>query len=217
MESATRIVQPSLWPELIADKPLGPIVGSVQVGTNSDLIAAVAHLYLTGDVCDVTYGRGGWWRTYRPPGLVGHDLDPLKGDGVDFTDLPEEDGTYDAVCYDPPYVATGGQATTTAVGDYRDRFGLTHTNNALLWELVRAGLSEAARVSRRWVLVKCMDYVSGSTFHLGHRRVMDMAEELGLTVYDLIVHHTGSGPGGHNIYVVKRARRHHSYLLVFTK
>ena len=37
-----------------------------------------------------------------------------------------------------------------------------------------------------------------------------------LVCHDLIVHHTGSGPGGHNIFTPKRARRHHSYLLVFT-
>ena len=41
------------------------------------------------------------------------------------------------------------------------------------------------------------------------------ALDLGCIKHDVIVHYTGSGPGGHNIFDIKRARRHHSYLLVF--
>jgi hypothetical protein len=201
-------------PDRAPDKPFGPIVGSVQTGTNSDLIAEIAAIYLTGTVCDLTYGRGGWWQKYRPAELVAHDADTSKGDGVDFTCLPEADDTYDAVCFDPPYVATGGHGTTT-VPDYRDRFGLTQRTGDTLWALIRAGFSEASRVSRRWVLVKCMDAVAHGELDMGHLRMIAMADELGLTLHDLIVHHTGSGPGGHNIYTIKRARRHHSYLLVF--
>lgn len=43
----------------------------------------------------------------------------------------------------------------------------------------------------------------------------NMGREHNLPVHDLIVHHTGSGPGGHNIFTALRARRCHSYLLVF--
>lgn len=43
------------------------------------------------------------------------------------------------------------------------------------------------------------------------------ARTLGWSKHDQIVHHTGSGPGGHNIFDVKRARRHHSYLIVFAR
>jgi hypothetical protein len=41
------------------ERPVGPIPASVQTGTNSDLIAAIAPLYLTGSVLNVTYGEGG--------------------------------------------------------------------------------------------------------------------------------------------------------------
>jgi hypothetical protein len=209
-----RPVQTSLWPEVVADRPIGPIVGSVQQGSNADLIATIAPLYLTGEVCDLTYGLGRWWDRYRPAGLVCHDLDPDKGDGVDFTALPEPDDSYDAVTFDPPYVPAGGYLTSTRRLDYRDRFGLIQRSQAELVDLWRAGLTEAARVSRRWVLVKCGDYVSGTALVLGHRVMLDLADELGLICWDLIVHWSGSGPGGHNIVDVLRARRQHSYLLV---
>jgi hypothetical protein len=218
--SVVRPVQGSLLPTLQPDKPVGAILPSVITGTNSDLIAAVAPLYLGSGggtaVCDVTYGEGGWWRRFRPTNLVAHDLH--KGDGVDFTALPEPDDTYDAVCFDPPYIPQGGYETAAAPG-FVGRFGLTSRSRSDLWDLIGAGLAECVRVTKPggFVLVKCMDFVNGGAFHLGHRKVLDIADELGARCHDLIVHHAGSGPGGHNIFEPIRARRHHSYLVVLRK
>ena len=71
----------------------------------------------------------------------------------------------------------------------------------------RARMHECARVTRGWLLAKCSDFVSGGRFHLGSRWVMDAATAAGLgDPWDVIVHHTGSGPGGHNIFTPVRAR-----------
>lgn len=201
----------SLFPDLQPERPIGPVLASVQTGSNAELIAAVAPLYLTGVVMDVTYGGGRWWDRFRPETLITHDLEL---DGVDFRALPELDRSVDAVCFDPPYIPQGGYDTSTQ-RDFADRFGLQPRSRAELWELIDAGLAECRRVSQRWVLAKCCDFVNGGGFHLGHLQVIRMAERHGLRVHDLIVHHTGSGPGGHNIFVPLRARRHHSYLVVF--
>lgn len=214
--SVQRYRQTSLVPELVPDRLEGRIPGSVQTGSNADLVATVAPLYLTGSVCDLTYGVGGWWRRFRPDPFVGHDLDPQKGDGVDFTALPEDDETYDATTFDPPYIAPGGLETSTAP-EFRARFGLLQRTRDELWSMIGDGLAEASRVTKRrgYVLVKCMDATFSEELELGHVRVVELGRELGLRTHDLIVHHTGSGPGGHNIATVKRARRHHSYLVVF--
>ncbi len=214
--TVARHVQTSLLPDVQPDKPIGKILPSVITGTNADLIAQIAPMYLTGSVCDVTYGKGSWWRRFRPDGLVAHDIDTDKGDGVDFTNLPEPDNTYDAVCFDPPYIPQGGFETSTA-RNFADGFGLTSRSRAALWELIGAGIAECSRVTRPggWVLAKCMDFVTGGAFHLGHVTVLDLAARAGLSCHDLIVHHAGSGPGGHNIFTPIRARRHHSYLIVF--
>ena len=220
-----RSVQLSAFPDIQPDKPVGPILPSVFVGTNADLMAAVAPFYLTGSVCDLTYGEGKWWDRFRPDQFVGHDK--FKGDGVDFTDLPEPDNTYDAVCYDPPYVLSGGKSSAALNGqDFQGRYGigqdrLGHNGFRAFEALVGAGLSEASRVSRRWVLVKCMEFAQGGGEDGGFKDVPYLmrrwGEDLGLRTHDVIVHHTGPGPGGHNIFDPKRARRHHSYLLVFKK
>lgn len=215
-QSTTRPVQLGLIEG--ADKAVGPLVSSVIPGSNADLVAQLAPLYLTGSVLDVTYGRGMWWRRYQPPGrFVFHDL---ATDGVDFRDLPYANGEFDTVCFDPPYVPRHGtgDATMPRDQDFRDRFGLAEPRTELqMRELINAGLAECARVSGRWLLVKCTDYCNGRQFHLGHVRVLQEADRLGLRCHDLIVHASGTGPGGGQILTPKRARRAHSYLLVLTR
>lgn len=216
--STARHVAQSLFPDLQAEKAVGPILPSVFVGTNAELMRAVAPYYLTGSVLDVTHGEGGWWTLYRPAPFTAHDL--YKLDGVDFRQLPEADDEYDTVCFDPPYVPQGGAASNASgAANFRDRYGLLEESTPWrsTFDLIEQGLVECARVSRDLVLVKCGDFVTGGAFTLGHFHALKAAETIGLHCHDLIVHHTGSGPGGHNIFTPIRARRHHSYLLVFTK
>ncbi len=216
--TTTRPVQSSMFPDIQPDKPVGRIPGSVFIGTNAELIATFAPFYLTGSVLDVTYGDGNWWTNYQPAEFTAHDL--YKLDGIDFRHLPEADGSVDAVCFDPPYIPQGGVETSTLAPNgagFLDAFGLQSMSRADLFALMRDGLTETARVARRYVLVKCNDYVNGGSFHLGHLEMLRHAETLPLTVHDLIVHNTGPGPGGHNIFEIQRARRAHSYLIVFAK
>lgn len=195
------------------ERPVGPLPLSVQNGSNADLMAKIAPLYLTGSVLDATYGRGKWWDRFTPEPFIRHDLHTL--DGVDFRQLPEADDSIDTVCFDPPYIPQGGYESSTSQ-EFVARFGLTGFSRSELWAMLAAGLSEANRVARHYVLVKCCDFVNGGSFHVGSHRVLTMADDLGMRCHDLIVHNTGTGPGGHNITEIKRARRAHSYLLVLT-
>jgi hypothetical protein len=233
-----RPVEQSLFPDHRPARPVGPLPASVQRGTNADLIATIAPLYLTGTVLDVTYGQGGWWKRYQPANFTAHDLFTL--DGVDFRALPETDSSVDAVCFDPPYVASGGESSAQLGPGFQDAYGIGHTKIAALVPestnrvgriegLILAGLGECLRVARHWVLVKCMEFAQGqaassayaraklSMFHDVPHLVTCAAIDAGWVKHDQIVHYTGAGPGGHNIFTPKRARRHHSYLLVFTK
>jgi hypothetical protein len=196
------------------ERPTGRIVGSVITGTNADLMHAIAPLYLTGSVLDVTYGEGGWWRRFKPEPFTAHDL--YKLDGVDFRALPEDDASVDTVCFDPPYTISGGVETSTA-GEFLDRFGIGNLGGSAFYSLIFGGFLECMRVGRTYVLVKCMEFAQGEQFHDIPTELTNLATTHGRVLHDRIVHHTGSGPGGHNIFNVKRARRHHSYLLVFAK
>lgn len=220
MTDTTRPVELSLFPEVKPDRPIGHLTGSVINGTNADLIATIAPIYLDGhSVLDVTYGKGAWWRRYTPDRFTCHDL---ALDGVDFRDLPEADNSVDVVCFDPPYVPCGSlpqvieSSHRSSAGAFRHAYGLQPMSHNDIETLFRDGLAECARVARRWVLAKCADYVTGGRFRLGHLSMIDAARSADLAdPWDLIVHHTGPGPGGHNITHPLRARRHHSYLLAF--
>lgn len=224
-----RPVEMSLFPDLKPDKPVGPILASVFTGTNAELMAAVAPYYLTGSVLDCTYGEGKWWERYRPDQFTAHDLH--KVDGVDFRALPEADRSIDTVCFDPPYVISGSASSDRLGPDFQDRYGIgldnldlarnTGDGTTAFEAMILGGLREAMRVARHWVLVKCMEFSQGNhvpparSFHDIPFLVATDARAHGWLKHDQIVHHTGPGPGGHNIFDPKRARRHHSYLMVF--
>ena len=208
-----RDVQPGLFADS-KERPVGPILPSVFAGSNADLMAAVAPLYLTGSVLDVTYGEGRWWTRFTPEPFTFHDK--FKVDGVDFTVLPEDDASFDTVCFNPPYVISGGIGSSTA-GDFLDNYGIGDRDPVSFYLLIRCGLAECLRVANGFVLVKCMEFAQGGQFHDIPHLVTEQAKALGWVKHDQIVHHTGTGPGGHNIFTVKRARRAHSYLLVFVR
>lgn len=199
----------------VADKPIGPLPSSFFLGDNAALMASIAPLYLSGSVLDVTYGRGMWWKRFQPEPFLGSDL----VDGVDFRSLPHEDGSWDTVCFDPPYIPTRAAATASPAleGRFRSSYGLGQTRNkAELDALVADGLAECARVAQRWVLAKCCDYAENAgTFVLGHVSAILAGERAGLRVHDLIVHAGGGGPGRSRIRRVVRSSRAHSYLIVF--
>ena len=202
-----------MFPELRKPVNVGPLVGSVITGNNADLLAAIAPLYLHGrTVLDVTYGRGRWWTKYRPESLVFHDL---AIDGVDFTDLPYEDKTFDVVCYDPPYQ----HGSSTSTFDHQHRFGTAqHRNQKELTDLMCAGLREALRVSSDFVLAKSMRYMGQTKLFHGPFILATEAVAHGYEIYDHIVHHSGPMPGnGWQIRQQTRAAARHSDLLVFRR
>lgn len=209
----TRPVQTSMAEGL--ERPVGPIPESFVMGDNADLIASIAPVYLTGSVLDVTYGQGVWWRRFKPDPFKGHDL---ATDGVDFRDLPYEDGSWDAVCFDPPYIPSRAMETSTRRAiDHRSAYGLTERRSrAELEALIAGGLAECGRVARQWVLAKCCDYAENpTTFRLGHVTTIAAGEAVGLRVHDLLIHAGKAGPSNHRIRTIRRARRAHSYLIVF--
>lgn len=187
--------------------------------SNADLIADCAELgYLRSDwlTLDPTYGRGNWWKKWRPDQLVTHDL---KLDGVDFRRLPELDNTFDAITFDPPYVAPGGRRTSS-VSDFNDRFGLhsTPATPALLQVLINEGLAEMHRVlkPKGFLLVKCKDYINGGRLFMGTHKTLTHALELGFECVDRLEHLAGTGPQPPNRRQV-HARRNFSTLFVLSK
>lgn len=181
--------------------------------TNAHMIEDVARLgYLHEDwpTVDVTYGRGKWWTRWHPASLTAHDL---KTDGVDFRHLPEPDGSFAAVAFDPPYKLNG---TPTVSVDGRYGVDVVGTREAR-HTLIRDGITECARVlsPEGFLLLKCQDQVNGGKVRWQSREFADHAETLGLALVDSLLMLGGRPqPAGRRQV---HARRNLSTLLVLRK
>lgn len=126
--------------------------------TNAHMIADVARLgYLDGLVFDATYGKfGGFWRRWRPDALVTNDLVHPAAHAWDYRSVPLPDCSFDSVVFDPDYKLSG----TPASGETDVRYGTNRRKRRddILDDLA-AGAIECYRLTRRWLLVKCMDQV----------------------------------------------------------
>lgn len=145
------------------------------------MIADVAKLgYITGTVLDVTYGRGTFWKNWKPETLITHDL---ATDRVDFRSLPEKDESVDCVVMDPPYKLNG----TPALGEFDKRYGVDVPMS--WWQrhtMIKNGIREAERVLRKkgHLLLKCQDQVSSGQVRWQTIEFTGYALSLGLRLVD---------------------------------
>lgn len=195
------------------------IVAAQRWANNAALIEDARDLgYISGRVLDPTYGRGSWWKNWRPDNLTTHDL---ALDGVDFRALPS-DGLFDTITFDPPYIPQGGRETSTlgeagASGHFLDRYGLrtVPTTNGALQTLIVDGLAcFREHLNRRGiVLLKCMSYVNGGRWRAMPRWLANEAEALGYVQIDELIHLRTPGPQPARDHQ-RTARRNYSMLLV---
>lgn len=173
-------------PNLLSDTP---VLRANPWPSNADLILDVAKLgYLRQEwvTMEPTWGDGKWWKKFRPDTLIAHDI---KLDGVDFRKLPEADGSVDVIALDAPYVSPGGRKTST-ITDFNARYGLTEAPRTprALQDMINDGITEAHRVTRKLLLVKCSDYVSSGRLFTGTYHTQEHAHSVGFRTKDYFVH-----------------------------
>jgi hypothetical protein len=198
-------------------------VTTVTFGTNDQLIAEVARLYLTdGDVvADVTYSSGRFWKKVNLSRytLLASDLIPHSPGilAADFRALPYQDGSVDTVVFDPPYIHSPGK------GMLKDRYNGRATTDMITYADIMAlyedGMSEAVRVLRDGgqLWVKCKDTLASERQRWSHITVFELADKLGLYARDLFLlvppapSSVTTGRWSRQIH----ARKVHSYLWIF--
>ena len=208
---------------------------SAHKGTNDEVFPEVLDLHVEpgSEIVDVTYGEGVFWRQV-PSGeyeLTATDIDPSRSpdstDGVDCRDLPYDDASFDCVVLDPPY-AEGFYETPDkpSENDYwiKDRYvGTTGEQSATyhdaVLEMYAAAGEEARRVLRDdgLLIAKMQDEVSRNEQRLTHVEVTNIYEEMGFHAKDLFVVVRPDTPTVGRMYEQRRARKNHSYFLVYEK
>jgi ParB-like chromosome segregation protein Spo0J len=208
---------------------------SAHVGTNDEVFPKVLDLHVESgaSVADVTYGEGVFWRQVpsRKYDLTATDIDPSRSpdstEGVDCRDLPYVDASFDCVVLDPPY-AEGFYETADKPSDndywIKDRYvGDTGeqaaTYHDAVLEIYAAAGEEAHRVLREdgILIAKMQDEVSRNEQRLTHVEVTTLYEELGFHAKDLFVVVRPDTPTVGRMYEQRRARKNHSYFLVYEK
>lgn len=145
-----------------------------------DAVVPLGYLKADDHVLDATWGKGRWWKLWKPEKLTAHDLYTL--DGVDFRNLPHPAGCFDAATLDGPYKLNGtpteevdAQYGVDKVASWQDRHAL-----------IRAGITECARVvrPRGVLLVKCQNQVCSGAVRWQVDEFTRHGESVGLTKVD---------------------------------
>lgn len=125
-----------------------PVLRANPWPSNSEMIVDLVRLsYLARGrlTMDPTFGKGNWWNLWWPELLAGSDLDPVKsptGTSVAFTNLPYEDGLFEAATYDPPYVCVDEETEILTADGWRKwdqvlvgqlAYGLDHETGEGTW------------------------------------------------------------------------------------
>lgn len=194
---------------------------TAQVGTNAELFADAARLYIKpGDtVADVTYGKGVFWQKVDTSEITLYATD-LGRDGVDFRSLPYADASLDGLVLDPPYIYNPKDTVKTSISSpYAvNTTGLGLTTNEAVVDLYKAGIEEARRVlkPKGRLFVKCQDAIESGKPRWNHVTLYDYAVSLGYYGRDLFVLVQKTRPAI-RWPVQKHARKNHSYLWVLER
>lgn len=148
-------------------------------------IARLGYIQATDNVLDPTYGKGVFWKYFRPPLLTACDLDPRKspiGYSVDFTNMPFDAETFDVVSLDGPYKLNG---RPDPILD--ERYGTdTYRRWQDRYELIYRGIDECWRVLKTGgiLLVKCQDQVCSGQVRWQTYDFRARAEQRGMKMID---------------------------------
>jgi len=209
------------------------VVVSSHHGDNSGvfLVVLTLHVPVGSTVADLTYGRGVFWKNV--------DLDDytlLKSDlklGMNWSDLPYEADSLDAIVFDPPYMeglyrktkeALAGSGTHQAFqdaysnGEVRSEKKIRKYHDAVL-EAYLSVIPEVKRLLRPSgkFIVKCQDEVSANRQKLTHVELIWAYEKHGFYCKDLFVVVRRNAPVVSRLIKQEHARKNHSYFLVFER
>lgn len=192
---------------------------SARSGDNAALFRDAVELHLTDGarIADVTYGKGGFWRTVEHGrfDLVATDY---GDDGPDARALPYEDASFDALVLDPPYIPThDGDLKESIDSVYRvNGSGLRSAGDVI--GFYADALREAHRTVRPdgIVFVKCQDTTENHQRFWVHDAILRHAEEIGFEGIDLLVLVQRGAPAQRH-RSQERTRINHSYLWIFRR
>ena len=201
------------------------LVFSAYNSNNDEVFPHILDLYVPpgSRVADVTFGKGVFWKKVKPDRVALFKSD-LKN-GVDARRLPYEEGEFDCVVFDPPYMHTPGGTAHQGHQNFEAYYHNNGTDNVekkyheAVLDLYFRSAVEARRVLRPEgiYIVKCQDEVCANKQRLTHVEIINELASYGFIVEDLFVVVRRGKPGVSRVLRQIHARKNHSYFLVFRK
>ena len=198
-------------------------LSSVWEGKDADLLELMLEFYPSipvEPILDSTYNHGRFWNDSTRE-VVSMDIDPkyntdIVGDNREMEGVPSS--AYGVVVYDPPHV--GPQGRDKSCKRFDEDFGAIMPCGAqqgwTLSYLYPPFLKQAKRVLKPngLLLAKITDMVNNHKSRWPHCDFMQMAQEAGFTVCDLIVK-VRTGPMVSNKWrTAHHARKRHCFWIV---
>lgn len=209
------------------------LIMSAHVAGNAEVFPQILDLHVPvgGEVADVTYGKGVFWKN-----VDSNDYHIAASDvatGIDCRNLPYGDGSFDCVVLDPPYMEgfyRKQEASLAAAGNYKpfrdyysnggNAYAKSSKYHAAVIEMYVAAGREACRVLRQKgiCIVKCQDEVSAGRQWFTHVEIINAySGSGGFYAKDMFVTVRANRPSVSRILRQVHARKNHSYFLVFEK
>jgi hypothetical protein len=213
-------------------KPSTKVVVSAHLADNAEVFPHVLDLHVApgSTVADLTYGQGVFWRNVPE---TAYQL--LKSDlkiGQCWTDLPYENGSVDAVVFDPPYMEGLYRKSTEALAGSgtHSAFQKAYSNSSIqkpggrkyhdaVLEAYLSVVPEVKRILRSGgtFIVKCQDEVSANRQKLTHIELVWALEHHGFYCKDVFIVVRRNAPVISRLLKQEHARKNHSYFLVFVR
>lgn len=209
------------------------LIVSSHLGDNAGIFPNILGLHVPKGsvVADITFGKGVFWKNVNKENytLLPSDLKL----GMDWTDLPYDAASVDAVVFDPPYMeglyrktkeALAGSGTHETFqnaysnGSVRSENKVRKYHDAVL-EAYLSVLPEVKRILRPSgkFIVKCQDEVSANLQKLTHVELIWAYEKHGFYCKDLFVVVRRNAPVVSRLKKQEHARKNHSYFLIFKR
>ena len=186
--------------------------------TDQDIISAIIKLHNGGRNFDVdpTYSTGRFWQGLTPPKYK-FDINPQTEGVVQASaeKLPLENESVDSIMFDPPFVVRPRLSETGIIANRFSHF----TNIENLWTFYYKALKEFYRIltPKGIVAFKCQDTIDGGNEYWSHNAIIEMAEEFGFHLRDIMLLHRELVMFSPNMKIQQHARKTHCYYLVFEK
>lgn len=192
------------------------------IGTNSDLFPEVARLHIEDGniVWDATYGKGAFWKNIKNRNykLVTSDL--VTECDVRCNDLtpPFHSDSFDVIVYDPPYLYNHSGTIKESVAKQYQNNSLQRKTNRDVLDMYNEFCCVAYNLLKQGgrLVVKCQDVIESNKQKWNHIVIGQEAEQIGFTMIDLFVLVIPQKPTIRWDHQYK-ARKNHSYFLVFEK